>query len=602
MKTKFYILALALVSMCAMTSCDFLEAENKKTGGQTAADYFDQNPDKLLPYAYSLMKPVVSRTDVFVKGTDLYMMSHLKAASQLQNYIYTPENADIKSLYSQCYACINAANALIYYDKEGKYSDEALFIRSYMYYVLTQQFGAVPYITEYINNSNRNYPRTELNQIYTSLIEDLTKVANSASLDEENHVGHASKRAGAALLAKVYLAAAWDLGTTVADAVNGTYTVNDANGYFAKAAEWADKAIKMGAVNDLTTMTFEEKWLPANEGNGEEIFSVQYDLAGYPGAVAEGGHGLQNHYGSYFDNPSKTGGKYSDSEDAPTRKSVYMWEKGDQRFEATFMTTFYGYDGTNYDKGYFAYYKQDAATQATLPIWRKYFPWYATDAEMTAYLAANQERFSMNTQVLAPKAYQMTDKMPCWTFNTDGSVLKKTVSTTEYETTVYEGLDFAPTVKKWDDPNSIQSNGNKNCYRDIVLLHLSDIFLVAAEAQLLAGNETKALEYINKVRARAGLAATTFTSYSPEYATGSLQPIDLILDERARELYAEGHRWMDLRRTKQLVHYNLAYSYYITDAAQMQNLAGEYKWYRPIPQAEINANDALTDADQNPGY
>ena len=28
MKTKFYILALALVSMCAMTSCDFLEAEN----------------------------------------------------------------------------------------------------------------------------------------------------------------------------------------------------------------------------------------------------------------------------------------------------------------------------------------------------------------------------------------------------------------------------------------------------------------------------------------------------------------------------------------------------------------------------------------------
>ena len=88
MKTKFYILALALVSMCAMTSCDFLEAENKKTGGQTAADYFDQNPDKLLPYAYSLMKPVVSRTDVFVKGTDLYMMSHLKAACRYQELVF----------------------------------------------------------------------------------------------------------------------------------------------------------------------------------------------------------------------------------------------------------------------------------------------------------------------------------------------------------------------------------------------------------------------------------------------------------------------------------------------------------------------------------
>ena len=196
----------------------------------------------------------------------------------------------------------------------------------------------------------------------------------------------------------------------------------------------------------------------------------------------------------------------------------------------------------------------------------------------------------------------MTDRMPCWTFKEDGSVLAKTVSTTDYETTVFEGLDFAPTVKKWDDPNSLQSNSNTNCYRDIVVLHLSDIYLVAAEAYLMNNNEAKSIEYINAVRTRAGVGATTFATYSPEYATSTLRPIDLILDERARELYAEGHRWMDLRRTKQLIYYNVAYSYYITDAAQMANNAGEYKWYRPIPQAEINSNDALTDADQNPGY
>lgn len=609
MKKTLYILIGLLLSTLMLNSCkDYLVPENKVTGGQTADDYFSTNPEALRTYAYSLMKPIAKRTDVFAKGTDLYMMTHQKTVSQFQNYILTPENDDVKSLYADCYACINAANALIYYDKEQKYSDEAVFIRSYMYYILSQQFGAVPYISEYINNANRNYPRTPLADLYASLISDLTTIANSTVLAEENHSGYASKRAAAALLAKVYLAAGWDLGTTLTDAVAGTYSVNDENGYFSKAAEWADKAIKMGAVQDLTTMTFEQKWSPSNEGNGEEIFSVQYELAGYPGAVAEGGHGLQNHYGSYFDNPSKTGGKYSDSEDGPTAKANQMWEAGDQRYAATFMTTMYGYDGTNYDKGYFAYYNLDAAAQAELPIWKVYFPYTATEADVTAFLAANQARFAMTkadgsvNQVLTPKAYLLGDKVTVWEFNTDGTVAKKTTNTATYEDALFNELDYAPTVKKWDDPNTIQANGNTNCYRDIVLLHLSDIFLVAAEAYLMAGDDAKAISYVNAVRTRAGLGAASFANYEPAYAAKTLRPIDLILDERAKELYAEGHRWMDLRRTKQLVHYNVDYSYYISDVAQMQNTAGVTKWYRPIPQAEINSNEGISEADQNAGY
>jgi hypothetical protein len=160
-------------------------------------------------------------------------------------------------------------------------------------------------------------------------------------------------------------------------------------------------------------------------------------------------------------------------------------------------------------------------------------------------------------------------------------------------------------VKKFDDAAADFTN-QANDYRDIVVLHVSDMYLVAAEAYLMAGQQSQALDKINAVRARAGLAAlSSFSAYDPQYTTtGSftIKDIDLILDERARELYAEGHRWMDLRRTKQLVRYNVQFSEYITDASAMANSKGEIKWYRPIPANEISANTGISQEDQNPGY
>ena len=82
----------------------------------------------------------------------------------------------------------------------------------------------------------------------------------------------------------------------------------------------------------------------------------------------------------------------------------------------------------------------------------------------------------------------------------------------------------------------------------------------------------------------------------------SIKDIDLVLDERARELYGEGHRWMDLRRTKQLVRYNVQFSEYIADENAMKGNDGNIRWYRPIPTNEISANTGISVADQNPGY
>ena len=80
----------------------------------------------------------------------------------------------------------------------------------------------------------------------------------------------------------------------------------------------------------------------------------------------------------------------------------------------------------------------------------------------------------------------------------------------------------------------------------------------------------------------------------------NLDPVDVILDERARELCGEFYRWIDLRRTKRLINYNVEYNG--LDKNNFVGSDGQYKWYRPFPVGEINLNDALTNEDQNPGY
>ena len=160
-------------------------------------------------------------------------------------------------------------------------------------------------------------------------------------------------------------------------------------------------------------------------------------------------------------------------------------------------------------------------------------------------------------------------------------------------------------MKKFDDPESAQVAGS-NDYRNLVVFHVSDMYLIAAEAYLMAGETAQALTKLNAVRNRAGLASlSSFNTYNVEYntpASFTLRDIDVILDERARELYAEGHRWVDLRRTKQLIRYNVAFNTYINTASQMADVSGNYKWLRPIPENEISSNTGISNADQNPGY
>lgn len=604
MKRYKYLFAVALFAL-GMASCsDFLDAENKSSGGNDADSYFSSDASELLTTAYYTLKTLSTNIDMFEHGTDLYINTRGKSAGDFHGYTLTAENSDVEDFYTDCYNTINYANGVVYYaGEDSEYGEEARFIRNYAYYLLTQQFGGVPYITQYIASAETSYPRDTLSVVYESMIEDLTDLYNNSSLDDQNHEGRASKQAVAALLAKVYLAAGWDLHTTLVSDDNGTYTVNNTT-YFTQAASWAEKAINGVSL----TMSFEDKWSPTNEGNAEEIWSVQYDRASYPGDVSTSGHSLQNDYGGYYGECTAVGLKNVGSCNQQSEKSMALFEEGDERYEATFMTTFYNATvsggvaawGT---EGYYAYYNCTATQLASMPIALKYYPYYMTDDEVRADLAtiASQLVPRSDCGVMSPQAALLDPLgVVVYSFDEDGTV----TSTSNYTVSSYNGAVYnGVAVKKFDDPDCDQVS-KSNDYRDIVLLHVSDMYLVAAEAYLLAGNSSSALSKVNSVRTRAGLSSlSSFSDYTPQYETSlTLTSLDVILDERARELYAERTRWIDLRRTKQLVRYNVEFSDYISSKSDMCNTAGEVKWYRPIPATEISSNAGISEEDQNAGY
>ena len=613
MKKNIYLSVIAaLFAGFTLTACsDFLEADNKTAGGQTADDFFGKDASSLLTAAYSSLKNYAFNTNLYSRGTDLYIVTRGKSVSDFDTYTFNTENSTITNLYSNVYRTINLSNGVINYaGADSQLGQEARFLRNYGYYLLTQQFGSVPYITEYINSAEKNFPRTPLNEIYSAVIEDLTDLYHNSSLDAQNHTGKASKQAVAALLAKVCLAAGWDLDTSLGDALQGSYTVNGTNN-FTQAASWAEKAI-----NGISlTMSFEDKWSPFNEGNAEEIFSVQYERNGYPGDIINGGHSMHSTFGGYYGAYDASGIKGVLSEDCQSQKSMYLFEKGDERYAATYMMVMYNAtkDASNKPawgtEGYYAYYNCSAAELAKMAICKVYFPYYYTEAEVQAWIDAHESQLIADKDKYANADVRISlltlPQVTNWVYVQDdkgeAKWTKTKVAIADYNAQTSNGA----CVKKFDDAAADFTNQSNN-YRDIVLFHVSDLYLIAAEAYLMAGQTDKALEKINAVRSRAGLPAlASFGAYQPEYATtGSftLKDIDLVLDERARELYAEGHRWMDLRRTKQLVRYNVQFSEYIADEAAMKGSDGNIKWYRPIPSNEISANTGISNADQNPGY
>ncbi|WP_460544912.1 RagB/SusD family nutrient uptake outer membrane protein [Echinicola sediminis] len=124
----------------------------------------------------------------------------------------------------------------------------------------------------------------------------------------------------------------------------------------------------------------------------------------------------------------------------------------------------------------------------------------------------------------------------------------------------YEGLDVInkyPSGQTGTDPLNVS--------------RIAEMYLISAEGQGLAG-----IDRLNELREARGLA--------PVSASSEAQYLDLILEERRKELFAEGFRWLDLVRTGKAV-----------EEIGIQ----ERETLMPLPETELMLNSNL---EQNPGY
>ncbi|MGL4491366.1 MAG: RagB/SusD family nutrient uptake outer membrane protein, partial [Tannerellaceae bacterium] len=128
---------------------------------------------------------------------------------------------------------------------------------------------------------------------------------------------------------------------------------------------------------------------------------------------------------------------------------------------------------------------------------------------------------------------------------------------------------------------------------DFALFRLADVYLMYAECAVRGyGDKSLALTYVNALRTRAFRGDTSVG----QIAMGDLTP-EFILDERARELYWEGHRRTDLIRFG-LFTQNYVWPYKGGAEEGIANIDTRYNLY-PISDRDLTSNPNLV---QNPGY
>ncbi|NLY24950.1 MAG: RagB/SusD family nutrient uptake outer membrane protein [Bacteroidales bacterium] len=471
------------------------------------------------------------------------------------------ENAGVSYMWSQCYRIINNANnALKTIGEEGdpQKTGEALFFRGYTYNMLATLFGDVPLLTEPTASARTDFERTPVAQVNEQIVEDLKYASeNLPDINDLVSESRANKYMAMQALGEVYLRIGKpDLAEHILNSiinsqklslVQSRYGVhqnqNKPGDYFNDMFIYGNQRRSQG--NTEAIWTFELEYTKnvtggfTNAPQHRRVWVPAYhNVPGMAYEVNDPTEGMMSFYGGRGNGRMR-----------PSNWVKYqLYEEGDMRNSEFNITREFHYNAPN---------------------------WSATIG-----IDANGFRVAADS----PNAVEVrTVKTGDRVINAPGDTLES----------------MFPYTRKWDSYDPADGWG-WTCIKDFPMMRLGETYLLRAEARLKNGDASGAAADINILRDRAFSEARIETN-DPNIGKVSAGDIDMdfILDERARELFAEENRRMTLMRTGTLIER----AQLNTESTIKGTISGLTPriLLLPIPLSEIQRNKDVQ-WENNPGY
>lgn len=513
-------------------------------------------------------------------GTDMFDVPNGRDAQNMNDYSKLAADYDIyKQVYNNFYNLVSQANLAISAAEEVAWSSEAdktqtlaeaHFFRAYAYMNLGELYGGVPLVTERITGPRYDFQRSTRVETYQLAIDDLENYA--LNLPETHaEAGRLVKGAVQHYLCQLYI----DKGVALQEeGLDGAES-------FRKAKEYADAVIDGGTyrlmMNRFGTRQHENPTYYYAISMQDQTAEHTYESAGV--------HIEGNVYWDLFQEGNQD---YQNGNTEAIWVAQMSLDLCQQGYTANRMAHSCNYSPVARDvQGELMGSLEDVGGEGVTAVMPTYYTRDIIYEDKWAEDMRNSEAVFRRTFVGNQKNGNYYGKVVPW------DVLHKIsngVKDRQAETFLFPISCKIATDKYSGYIAGIDGNFSF-LYRDDYLARLPETILLRAEVKWRLGDNTGAAADINKLRERAQCGYMV---------TASDVNLDLILDERARELVYEEHRWNTLLRMGGTVAIDRIKKYAYWDVART-SLANKNFNLWPIPQSVIDTNKDIK-LEQNPGW
>jgi starch-binding outer membrane protein, SusD/RagB family len=559
--SKNILLLPLLIGVLISSSCDKKLQEYNPSGITSATVYNNAKGFELLVNAaYTYTRFWYGKEEgyqISEMGTDIWTSGTGDVYPSISTYKDLQGNAAaLLTEWTNLYAAVNLCNTgiagvakVVDYNDQQRATREAelRFLRAFYNWHIVETWGGVHFTTEPNAGAATTANKTPVETFYNQIFEDLDFAVKNLPSTTTDY-GRATIPVAKAFLARMYLtrgmnAQALAMANELINPLSGYALVPKFGDLWSmgnlknKEVIWAIDYSTNLTLNDATTPSYQYGH-SRGSNSGHMLFLMVYDQINSAILFRDVNNGRP--FNRYM----------------PTKALLDMFnENDDSRYQSSFQTVWYCNKAGN-TKGNL--YNTTITNNFKL-------------GDTVAYCSKE----TLDTTKMNAKPYTTYDISRVYILNGGSNDIKK----------------FYVSLKKFkDSTRAVQ--GEAQSARDVFVMRLAEMYLIAAEAEFKLGHLDAAATHLNKIRTRAAIPGRE----AAMQITGGQVTLDFILDERARELAGEQLRWFDLKRTNKLID---RINRLNPDAAQFIK---PFHTVRPIPQLQVDAVTNKGEFIQNEGY